>query len=57
MKLANDKSALEQEKIATAGKANKYEFKEKQLIAEKKSLAEEKVAIKRERNALDYDKE
>ena len=48
-----EKQSLEQEKIAVAGKASKYEFKEKQLKRDKADLEAEKAKLKRDKEEAD----
>lgn len=48
-----EKQSLEQEKIAVAGKASKYEFKEKQLKRDKAELEAEKAKLKRDKEEAD----
>jgi hypothetical protein len=47
------KQALEQEKIVVAGKASRYEFKEKQLKRDKLELDSEKEKLKRDKEEAD----
>ena len=49
----NEKQSLEQEKIAVAGKASRYEFKEKQLKREKAEFEAEKAKLKRDKEESD----